>query len=369
MSRGKGLLNLLIPVVVLALLMPVAEIIVRIVKPQQLPSQEFLRQHVVKDMYVEDADAGYRLAPNFTGRIERSGIVTDFTTNSLGMRGDEPGPKNCLRVLGLGDSYTFGWGVQAGEEWIHVVGTELNRRHGDGTVQSLNGGVNGYGTVGALHALRRLGPELQPDVVLVGFFANDFTDNLLGPEIFEVRDGYLFDRFSADYFEESFLARESHLFRLGSRAWETARVKYFGGVPTTRAVKNFSEEDFQKGSDLSEQYFREMQAVCDEIGAKFGVVWLPADVYALSGSQPEDIPVRHALQERVAEAGIASVDLLPVALREGRRSGLYLLPADGHLSARGNRVMGRAVARWVEEQGWVGNTPAESPADPAASES
>jgi hypothetical protein len=50
----------------------------------------------------------------------------------------------------------------------------------------------------------------------------------------------------------------------------------------------------------------------------------------------------------VAEAGIASLDLLPVVTAEDRVPGLYLV-GDGHFSVRGNRVAGRAVGRWIVE--------------------
>lgn len=343
-------LNALVVIGVLVLLVPVAEIVVRMVRPQALPSQEFLRGFVLKDMYVVDERAGYRLAPHFSGKIERAGIVTEFATNSLGLRGEEPGAKTGPRILALGDSFTWGWGVAQGEEWIRVVERKLNEELGPGAVETWNGAVNGYGTANELALLERVGPELRPDLVLLGFFANDMTDNLLGPDTFTVRDGFLFDRFSHEYFQESFLARESHLYRLLSVAWETARVRYLGGVPTTRAVKNFSPAEFARGRDLSAELILRMRDRAEEMGARFAVVWLPADVYVLGGSRPEDIPLRYNLQERVAAAGIPSLDLLPRFLEEDRTPGLYLLPADGHLSVRGNRVVGRAVARWILEE-------------------
>lgn len=331
-------------------LIPVAEVVVRIVRPQTLPSQEFIQGFVLRNMYVSDEKAGYRLAPDFSGSIRRGDVVTEFRTNSLGMRAPEPGPKTAPRVLALGDSYTFGWGVPQGEEWIRVAATEAGRRLGGTEIEGWNGGVNGYGTEGAIATLERVGPALHPDVVLLGFFANDFTDNLLGTGVYEVRDGYLFDRFSHDFFRESWLARESQLYRLLSSAWETARVKYFGGVPTARAVKQFSAAEFERGRDLSEQLILRLRDVATDLGAEFAVVWLPADVYTLAGSGPKDVPLRWELQQRIAAAGIPSVDLLPVALAQDRRDGLYL-PNDGHLSVRGNAVMGRAVGDWLVDSG------------------
>ncbi|HMB70970.1 MAG TPA: GDSL-type esterase/lipase family protein [bacterium] len=342
------LVNAAVVAVTLLVLAPAAELAVRLIRPQPLPSQEFIQGFVLKDMYVDDDRAGYRLAPDFSGRIERGAVVTEFSTNSLGLRGPEPGPKSALRVLALGDSYTFGWGVAQGEEWIRVAADEVNRKLGREAVEGWNGGVNGYGTEGAIAQLERVADELQPDLVVLGFFANDFTDNLLGTGVYEVRDGYLFDRFSHDFFQESVLARESHLYRLVSSAWETARLKYLGGVPTARAVKQFSPAEFERGRDRSEELILRLRDVAEGAGAALAVVWLPADVYAVSGSAPQDVPLRWELQRRIAAAGVPSLDLLPVALAETRIAGLYI-PNDGHLSVRGNRVMGRAVAAWLLE--------------------
>lgn len=352
----KFLSNVVLVLGTCLVLLPVAEMIVRIVRPQTLPSQEFLRAFVLKDMYVPDEEAGYRLAPNFEGRLERLAVVSEFRTSSLGLRNEELGAKEAPRIAAFGDSFTWGWGVAQGEEWIHVVGRELEKATGR-SFETVNCGVNGYGTENAHALLRRVGPEIRPDLVLLGFFANDFTDNLLGATgIYSVRDGYLFDHFSADYFRENALARESHLYRLAQNAWETVRVKYLGGTPTTHPARQFSPAEFRQGADLSREHIVAMRDTAAELGAEFAVVWLPADVYVLGRSRPEDVPLRAGLQADVDAAGIASVDLLPVALREINPTGLYL-PNDGHFTVRGHRVAGRAIARWILDEGLLEPAP------------
>jgi lysophospholipase L1-like esterase len=339
--------------VTMLLLIPVAEILVRVVSPQTLPSQEFIRGFVLEGMYVADEHAGYRLAPEYSGKIDRNGIVTTFSTNSLGLRGDEIGEKVGVRILAFGDSFTWGWGVDQGEEWVHVVGDELRRRTSSDAIEALNAGVNGYGTENEKLLFEEMGERIQPDVVLLGFFANDYTDNLLGAHgVYTVRDGFLFDDFTHRYYQENFLARSSHLYRLVTAAWSAAHLKWFGGVPTARVGRQFTPADFDKGRELSLTHILAMRDHAASIGARFAVLWLPADVYAMARRRPEDIPLRHALQASVAEAGIPSLDLLPIVEQEQRIPGLYL-PGDGHLSVRGNRVVGRAVARWLLEEGLV----------------
>lgn len=361
MKRSR-LTDLLLVVGTIVVLVPVAEIVVRIVAPQRLPSQEMIRSYVLKGMYVADDDAGYRLAPDFSGVIERGSHATRFHTNSLGLRDEELGPKAKPRIAAFGDSFTWGWGVDQGQEWIHETGREIARRGGL-EVEAINCGVNGYGTESEYALLRRLGPELQPDLVLVGFFANDYTDNLIGARnTYTVRNGYLFDEFSHRYMQESFLARESHLYRLLSTAWETARVRYLGGVPNQTVARNFSRDDFATGRDLSKEWLLKMNDEAERLGARFAVIWLPADVYALRGQGPRGIPLRLELQERVARAGIPSLDLLPVVLREQRIPGLYL-SGDGHFTVRGHRVAARAIAQWILDEHLL-SPPADREASP-----
>ena len=326
----------------------VAETVVRIAVPRPLPPQEFLRGFVLKDMYVSDEKAGYRPTPNFKGRIERLGFVTEFSTNSLGMRAPEVGPKRGPRILVFGDSFTWGWGVNQGEEWVSVLDRELGE-----AAEALNCGVNGYGTEGELGFLERIGRSLAPDLVLVGFFTNDYTDNLISaPSMYTVRNGYLFDQFSHDFYRKNVIARESHLYRLFGLAWENVRVKYLEGVPNAHPARQFTEGDFERGCDLSETYLLAMRDRARSMGAAFGVVWLPSDAYALSHGPSEDARLSVDLQSRIAAAGIPSIDLLPFITGEANTLDLYL-PNDGHFSLRGNAIAGRAIAKWIIEAGLI----------------
>jgi hypothetical protein len=86
-----------------------------------------------------------------------------------------------------------------------------------------------------------------------------------------------------------------------------------------------------------------MRDVAESLGARFAVVWLPTDVYVFEREVPA---LQSNLQQRVAAAGIPSIDLFPTVMGEQRVAGLYL-PNDGHFTERGNRVAGRAVASWM----------------------
>jgi lysophospholipase L1-like esterase len=358
-ARGSILKRVLgasaVVVVSSAVALGIAEVVVRIVAPQTLPSQTVVRSFVLKGMFLPDEKAGYVPAGNYEGRIERGEVVTDFRTNSLGLRApelDAPTPGR-TRIAVFGDSFVFGWGAPQGKEWVALAGEAVDARSARDAVEMVNCGVNGYGTENELLFLRRVGRAVDPDVVLLGFFANDYMDNLLGATgFYTVVDGYLFDRWTHDYFQESTLARESHLVRLAQSGWGEARRKWLGIPPQARPVRNFSARDFADGARLSAQHILAMKAACDSLGARFGVVWLPPDEYALA-RQPPDVAEQRWLMQQVRAAGIPSLDLLPIVRAHRDPRSLYYA-GDGHFTAEGNRVAGEAVAEWILDAGFLG---------------
>ena len=118
-----------------------------------------------------------------------------FVTNNKGFRNDEDfdyeRPANTLRVLTLGDSHTQGYEVRQESTYSAVLQRFLTRDGGN--VQVLNAGVSGFSTAEALVLLENEGVKYGPDAVVLGFFANDFEDNLKAG-LFGLDGGHLTER-------------------------------------------------------------------------------------------------------------------------------------------------------------------------------
>jgi hypothetical protein len=103
-----------------------------------------------------------------------------FRTNAQGFRDDEDWslakPPGQVRVLVLGDSQTQGFEARQEQTYPAVMERELRRRGFDAKV--MNTGVSGFGTAEELVYLENEGIRYAPDVVVLGFFGNDFKDNL-----------------------------------------------------------------------------------------------------------------------------------------------------------------------------------------------
>jgi hypothetical protein len=117
----------------------------------------------------------YELKPNLSILFQRVMV----RTNSFGMRGPEiteAKPDNTLRLAVLGDSYTFGWGVEESSAFPRVLEQELNaRKASQKNVQVLNFGVPGYSTFQEVAQFIEKGHKFQPAAVLVYFIHNDFA--------------------------------------------------------------------------------------------------------------------------------------------------------------------------------------------------
>ena len=116
---------------------------------------------------------GWTLLENLAG-VPRNGHL--LYSNSAGMRGRREYPLErgaALRIVALGDSFTFGQCV--GDE--ETFAARLEQRIAPGEV--LNLAVHGYGHDQMLLRLREKGLAYRPDWILLGFFNADVDRNAL----------------------------------------------------------------------------------------------------------------------------------------------------------------------------------------------
>lgn len=122
---------------------------------------------------VRDPVLGFQLRPGTEGELGGAA----FRVNSRGFRGAEwkaERPPGGLRILAVGDSATFGFGVSADETWPKQLERRLAARFPDRPVEVINAGTPGWETAHGAAFLENGGlDEWQPDLVLVSFGFND----------------------------------------------------------------------------------------------------------------------------------------------------------------------------------------------------
>lgn len=131
------------------------------------------------------------LRPN-TSIIFRGQFVqikpTKVTINDLGFRDftyNLTKQNNTFRIIVLGDSYTFGWGVEMNETFSKVLERKLNMGSGGTRYEVMNLGVPGYDATQEAEMYRTAGARYNPDLVIIGFCSNDVESSALQRELYE----------------------------------------------------------------------------------------------------------------------------------------------------------------------------------------
>ena len=135
-----------------------------------------------------DDTLGWRLIPNQTTRLRWQTYDYQVTANRFGFPGPaEPSAPGDLKILALGDAFTSAEGVDTEAAWPRLLERQLGQ-----PATIWNGAVTGYGPNQYAAVAAELAPLLDPDVVVVGFFVNDFSD--AGASIEDAREAIGFGK-------------------------------------------------------------------------------------------------------------------------------------------------------------------------------
>ncbi len=159
------------------------EIAVRTLLPISVPQPSLQSYH---------SEAWWMLTPNAKSDIrfwQHTGSTTErpFSTFNVkisrqGFREREIGPKQEVesRVLLIGDSFTFGFGVEFEDTIGYQLEELLSGISLPNRVTVMNGGVEGYGPWQERILLNERGFALEPDIVVLQVFPTNDIDNTLG---------------------------------------------------------------------------------------------------------------------------------------------------------------------------------------------
>lgn len=358
--------NLLLAAVSLTVAAVLAEVAVRLLRPQLFPVHP-------PGMYVLDDDVGYALTPDFAGRLERAEFSARFTVDDRGLRNgaqqpesgtpDADAPRDALRVALLGDSQTFGFGVRDEETFGAHLEALLEDATGEDVVV-LNAGVPGYGTADQLAFLRSRWETLEPDIVIVQFLpANDFAENKSpAKEWVAIREGMLASRDAAPSRARwtvrgarRWLKRHSHLAALVSEnAGFLAMRMGLLDAESGALGESFDEEDANRAREL----LGEIARFSRERGARtlFLYATTKADVVA---NRYVPRPSAEVVASAARDSDVPWVDANPFLRDRPDRLDVYWR-LDGHWSPAGHRAVAELLARELAELGWLSSPAAVS---------
>lgn len=115
------------------------------------------------------------MQPGNTEVYDTQEFTVTARMSSQGLRNPEvvsTKPSGTYRVLALGDSFTFGWGVREEETWVRIVEQKLNEKPGR-RIEIVNAGAPGLGLDGIVWACQAYMDRFDVDAVILGMYGTD----------------------------------------------------------------------------------------------------------------------------------------------------------------------------------------------------
>ena len=165
----KSLINLGMAIGAAAATILIVEIVLHIVRPAV--NYAYMPQDIAISHFQPSALLPAELRRNSRSRFKMLEFDTIVETNSLGLRDDEIDFSK-PRILCLGDSFTFGYGVESSETFCSI----LERRFG-GQFDFVNAGfADGFSPDSYALWLRHNIETVKPKAILVTLFQNDASE-------------------------------------------------------------------------------------------------------------------------------------------------------------------------------------------------
>ncbi len=262
---------------------------------------------------------------------DRGCVRNDINSRQLREREElmGPKPKGQKRILCLGDSFTFGWGVRIEDAWPRRV--ERNLRRDDDGIRTINAGASGTMQVDEYEwALTKRFYDLEPDAVVVTLCLNDLlpTNSALG-HFNEIKPWYnssniltsLFSRY--ELYDRLQIPEERDLVQQLLDAPEGAYQF------VTWVQGNGGYEVFWAGKGPQKALVN-IRDWCKKKRVPFGVVIWP---YFQGLGPQEHYPftkIHKLVAAFCAEKEIPFLDLLPTFLGKRETPDYWVSPADSH---------------------------------------
>lgn len=259
------------------------------------------------------------------------------STDGQGLRAplhavDRPGGTH--RIMTLGCSTTFGWGVDDEESYPAVL-ERLARADGKASTEVINGGQPGYTSFQGRWLWDSVLDDYEPDVVLVGYVVQD------------ARKAAYSDKSQAVLQQDARFLKDHFLYRFRSYLG----LRSLLGSVQTRAKERGQGDEGGVFRVPPEDYADNLRALVAEIADHGGQAVLFGYPLERSGYTADH---RTILAAAAAELGVPHLDLQDRMTEATRSQTLYFPNDRGHANADGNALIAKWVYAFLDEQGLAG---------------
>jgi lysophospholipase L1-like esterase len=303
-------------------------------------------------------------------------------TDGYGFRNAWPWPEKA-EIVAVGDSVTFGYGVEDNQAWPALVAKALPHN------RLINLGLIGAGTQQYLRVYETFGTRLHPKLLLVGFLVrNDFWDADMFDQWLKsgAQGNYMVWRdygrprstsLSLDQpvgnlvrsllWRGHVLASKSHFYNLLMyvqrylRGYGASKPRIFRAPDGTQLqldVGGFTSQTGiaqpgNRGFDISVDALQRLDSIARADDTKILVVLQPSkeEVYLpLMGQTDVETDPGRPLRVKLRELGIPYLDLLPEFRNRAAKGEVLFFETDGHPNARGYALIAELVLAHLKQK-------------------
>ena len=260
---------------------------------------------------------GHEHWPNRSGTY----MGVPVAINSIGLRdGEYPleKPSNAVRIIMLGDSLTFGWGVRIEDTPAKKLERNLNANPTGRAYEVINAGIGNSNTAMQVAYFLAKGAKLKPDIVVLNYFIND------AEETPRRKTGYLSEYSYAAVFIAGQIDKLLRLYFSKSNWQEYYTNLYLDTAP---------------GWIIAQSAMKRLIAYCKQHDIKLLIAHYPE----LHHLKPYPFAkVTAAVSALTASNDVPFVDLLP-QVADFEPQSLWVSETDAHSNAKANRAFAKTL--------------------------
>ncbi|MFZ2356550.1 MAG: SGNH/GDSL hydrolase family protein [Candidatus Omnitrophota bacterium] len=291
--------------------------------------------------FVEKESYGYGLAQNFKGIYSQPEFTISINTNSDGLRDKEHLPcDNCYKILALGDSFTFGDGVELNDTYLSILEDTLNK-NANKKHEIIKAGVVGYSTYNERLYLEKKGLGYHPHLVFVQFWWDDLGIDKIS---------YLAEAGFLTTGKIKSFARWRLFLNKNFRAYAFLRALYtkiFNKALFASKANFFpdSEDGLRQKLNITLRQFRNIEEFCKQnnTACLFLLIPLKEFVYDKGGFKKQWDVFRNFLDKN----DIRYIDVTPQLTKAVNKGETVFFTVDPHLNKNGHRIVAEALYQYL----------------------
>ena len=296
-----------------------------------------------------DPELLFKIKPNVNFVIRHPDysmhVVTHLNLGDIGFRGGSIGGP--AWAIAVGDSFTFGHGVDHEEMWTSLLAKSLGK-------DVINFCVPAQGPTQYTRILKRYALPMRPRVAFYGFYFNDLDSAV---RFRRIKRGIPIGRYLRDYSVVYNLLR-------GNKQSKDQQLIFFkaDGIELSLEPEGLRRNLERQAEKFDERWAAVSREVDDgikasqEAGVTFVLFYFPSrwEVYWEQIRKQLDFPesldidrLHRKVVEYCGAKKLLCLDLTPALKREASQHKQLYFRTDGHWNQEGNRVVAQAIREFV----------------------